>query len=232
MKKQLTQENIQELFSFVQSKYVRWQDVQFEIVDHLASAIEDLQENDPGISFNQGLKQVYSTFPITGFTNLVAAKEKAVYRYWWKRIGIFLIRFLKLPRIIFTLCLMMSIYVFLISFPQISPKVLFGLFIVYVVFLFFQKRKTTKLMQQNQKFLVVKSLLDISQVMLPVAITFPLNFLMNRNYEIVNTGQAFGIAILFTFLILFDYICTYHFPDMLKNEIEEKYRHLNIGFTN
>ncbi|MFZ1455121.1 MAG: hypothetical protein WAT46_03705 [Saprospiraceae bacterium] len=47
MEKQLTMEQIETLFSFVKSKYVRYIDVQYELVDHLASAIEDEMQRIP-----------------------------------------------------------------------------------------------------------------------------------------------------------------------------------------
>lgn len=85
MKNQLTEEQIADLFKFVESKGVRWKDVQFEIVDHLASSVEEIQEKNPEYSFNRALDKVYSKFPITGFVELVSDQEKVVSKIWKKK---------------------------------------------------------------------------------------------------------------------------------------------------
>lgn len=78
----LTDTQIQSLYKFVESKYVRYIDVQHEIVDHLACAIEDKMQEQPSLSFESALSQVYSQYPITGFALLVSSKEKALDKYW------------------------------------------------------------------------------------------------------------------------------------------------------
>lgn len=231
MKNQLTKENVDHLFTFVKSKYVHWEDVQYEIVDHLASSIEDVQEENPNIGFEEGLRKVYSKFPITGFTNLVAAKEKAVYRYWLRRVGIYMLQFFELPRVIFTLFLGLSIFSFLTLMPEKGPEILHILVSIILVFFFFVKRKTARFMKENNQFLVVRSLFDITQTSVVLAFVFPVNMMMG-DYSIGSNIHAAQIAILFTLLLLFDYASTYHFPEMLREEVEEKYSHLKINLAN
>jgi len=135
MTRQLTPIEIEKLFAFVRSKYVRWVDLQYEIVDHLATAIEDTITEDPTISFDRALQQVYSSFPITGFTNLVAAKQKALHRYW---IGLAAVAVLILTGMIISLIhkkrnghfskQLSEKYLFTSTFLGISAGVTFGVF--------------------------------------------------------------------------------------------------------
>ena len=55
MKPLISKENVNELFRFVESKNVPFKDVQFEIVDHLASGIEEEMIKDQNLNFNSAL---------------------------------------------------------------------------------------------------------------------------------------------------------------------------------
>ena len=85
MNQQLSKEQIDELFKFVKSKYVRYIDLQYELVDHLASAIEVEMEQDKNLTFSAALSKVYARFPVTGFTHFVAQKGAALVSYWRRR---------------------------------------------------------------------------------------------------------------------------------------------------
>lgn len=84
----LTNEQIDALFKFVKSKYVDYYDVQLELVDHLASEVEQKMATNPAVSFETALQQVYSGFGIFGFSDLVEQKQKAVNKrsrlLWWE----------------------------------------------------------------------------------------------------------------------------------------------------
>ncbi|PZR23710.1 MAG: hypothetical protein DI535_23440 [Citrobacter freundii] len=74
----LTNEQIQELHAFCYKHSVRYYDVQVELVDHLANAIEAQMEANPQLTFEDALRNVYKGFGVMGFGPLVAAKQKAV----------------------------------------------------------------------------------------------------------------------------------------------------------
>lgn len=99
---QLTKEQIEQLFEFTRKKYVRWYDLQIEIVDHLASRIEEEMDKNAGLSFEQALEQVYKGFGIFGFSQIVREKEaqleKAASRLWLKT----LMEYFTVPKIAFS----------------------------------------------------------------------------------------------------------------------------------
>ena len=47
----LSKEHIDQLFEFVKSKYVRYYDVQLDLVDHISDAIEDKMSKDNELTF-------------------------------------------------------------------------------------------------------------------------------------------------------------------------------------
>lgn len=77
----LTTEQVDQLFIFCRKRNVEYYDVQVELVDHLANAIEDKMAAQPTISFEEALKQVYKSFGSAGFAPLVKEKQKAARKY-------------------------------------------------------------------------------------------------------------------------------------------------------
>ena len=65
----LSKSQIDHLFEFTRKKYVRYDDVRFEIVDHLASDIENQMSEDSELSFESALKRTYSKFPLLDLHN-------------------------------------------------------------------------------------------------------------------------------------------------------------------
>lgn len=83
----LTKEQIAYLFKFCEKHYVYHYDVQVELVDHLANAIELEMSRDEKISFNHALDHVYAGFGVMGFAPIVREKSEQVRRmakkqYW------------------------------------------------------------------------------------------------------------------------------------------------------
>lgn len=123
--KKLTPEQIDNLFELCEFHNVHYYDVQIEIVDHIASAIEELWVTKPKMPFEEAVFQVCEQFGVepffhaaydsllppisgkclsekSGFETIKEAKEKELRRKYnrlqWKYIG----EFFKLPKIILT----------------------------------------------------------------------------------------------------------------------------------
>ena len=84
----LTDAQIDALFNFVKKKNVDYYDLQLELVDHLASEVEQQLTTDPTVSFEAALQKVYARFGIFGFTEVLEQKQKALARrdarVWWQ----------------------------------------------------------------------------------------------------------------------------------------------------
>ena len=87
----LSNEQIQQLFLFTEKKFVRWYDLQVELVDHLANKIEAEMSADKALSFERALGNVYASFGIFGFAKIVREKEEALRKannkLLWQEIG-------------------------------------------------------------------------------------------------------------------------------------------------
>lgn len=89
----LSDEQIQDLFSFTQKKGVHWYDLQLEIVDHLACRIEEEMEADGLLNFEAALAKVYKGFGIFGLSKIVQEKQahlqRAARKMWWTEVKVF-----------------------------------------------------------------------------------------------------------------------------------------------
>lgn len=106
----LNESQIDHLFQFVRSKYVRYYDVQLELVDHLASAIEKEMASHEFLTFEQALQRVYGRWPITGFAQFIEEKRKGLKKYWRRRFWAYLRQYFRLPKILIALLLALVFY--------------------------------------------------------------------------------------------------------------------------
>jgi len=83
----LSEVEINKLFRFTEKKLVHWYDLQIEIVDHLASCIEDEMTADSKLTFDLALEKVYNGFGIFGFAKIVQERQiqlaKMAKNRWW-----------------------------------------------------------------------------------------------------------------------------------------------------
>ncbi|PZP46027.1 MAG: hypothetical protein DI598_12635 [Pseudopedobacter saltans] len=73
----LSQNDIDFLFQFCTKHGVKYYDVQVELVDHLASAIEAEMANKPNLLFEDCLQKEYKSFGKVGFSKLLSERKKA-----------------------------------------------------------------------------------------------------------------------------------------------------------
>jgi hypothetical protein len=86
----LNETQIQALFTFTEKKFVKYYDLQVELVDHLANKIEELMSEDKSLTFERALGNVYEKFGIFGFAKIVSEKQneltKSYNKNLWKEI--------------------------------------------------------------------------------------------------------------------------------------------------
>lgn len=133
----LTEAQIEELYAFTRKKYVEYYDVQTELVDHLATSIEEKMSESSNINFETALQQVYSQFGIFGFSELVEKKamEAAIKGRKLFRKSFF--EYFKLPKILlFVMILLVSYKVFEISNNDFIAYCFYAIIVIFnVVFI-------------------------------------------------------------------------------------------------
>lgn len=79
---------LEEIQAFISRKGVKYLDVQMEILDHVASGVEERMTMEPSLSFEDALKQTHASFGIFGFSgvedSIVNAMSKKYNKIFWK----------------------------------------------------------------------------------------------------------------------------------------------------
>lgn len=153
MEKRLTTEQIDALFAFTKKHLVEHYDVQVELVDHLANAIEAQWAENPNVSFEDALQKEYKNFGVFGFSGLVEKKQVALKNHYWKLIKKEFISFFSVPKIILSAVLFYVLFNFYANhnsfFYKYELLIRFG-FIALTLGIYIYQRVKTK----NKKFLV------------------------------------------------------------------------------
>ena len=107
---QLTDNHIQQLYTFTKKHYVEHYDVQTELVDHLANDIEEIITENPALSFEEARAMAFKKFGVFGFMDVVDEKRKQLEKKYFKILLNMIKDWFKLPKIIVTLAIFMVFY--------------------------------------------------------------------------------------------------------------------------
>lgn len=132
--KQVTKEQIQELYQFTKAHRIRYYDLQTEVVDHLASAIEAKWAENPNLPFQKALKEVYTGFGIFGFGKLEDEKRATIHTKIKRNVWKYVQSFLTPPKVLWTLIVVFLWYQCLL---QIGSAVVIINYIGFVLGLLF-----------------------------------------------------------------------------------------------
>ncbi|KEZ93440.1 hypothetical protein [Nonlabens ulvanivorans] len=119
----LNDSQIEDLYAFTRKHYVEYYDLQTELVDHLANAIEDQWELKPHLSFEDALQIEFKKFGVFGFMEVVEERQKVLSKKYSKLIWKHLKEYFKLPKIILLISLTVGLY-YLIELAIVDRSVL------------------------------------------------------------------------------------------------------------
>lgn len=151
----LNTNQIEKIEDFIDSKNVEFYDIKVELVDHLASAIEEELTKFPSLSFSDVLLSKYKEFGLFGFSDFVENRTSAVYsesrRKYWKQF----LEFFKVPKLVYTVLIYVLFYFIFQTFYLIHPVAIIGSIIIplglysFITFLKMKKEIKAKLVQKQ-----------------------------------------------------------------------------------
>ena len=98
----LTPSQIDQLYIFTRQHYVEYYDLQTELVDHLANAIEEQWQENPKLSFNEALNIEFKKFGVFGFMDVIDQRKGAMNKKYSKIVWQNFKNFFGIPQIIGT----------------------------------------------------------------------------------------------------------------------------------
>jgi len=133
--RKITEQEINQIFDFTKKHYVEFYDVQVELVDHLANAIEDQWKENPDILFEDALQIEFKKFGIFGFTGLVEQKQTELHKYYNKMLWGELLKFISIPKVVVTIALYLAVFFFLKNTGEMGE--ILGLGFLFLSFTWF-----------------------------------------------------------------------------------------------
>jgi hypothetical protein len=231
--RKITSEQIDDLFSFCEEQDVYHYDLQIELVDHLAAAIEQKWKENPKLTYEKALWAVFDQFGNSGFRKIRRAKERALRKKYsrvlWQYIG----EFFKLPKIILTIAITLGLFgIFRRSENNLDTFLL--LLFPYLIFLaiiqFMNKKKYQISLVSGKSFLLndhlkwIKSRFDVSFQVPTFALIFYTEYLKNTNaYHAHNAYIEFLLAFLVTFFSIFLVAMSIYVPKRIKEDFTHEF---------
>ncbi len=234
MSRKITKEENEKLFEFCKRHYVYYYDLQIELVDHLASAIEEQWENNPKLSFEEALKKTFGKFGISGFSKIKEKKQKELRRKYNRLLWKFFLEFYKLPKVIMTFVFTIGLFILFqttnkpawIVLTYIALMTIFGIYCFY----FFAPKNYKINLVPFKKFMLIEHLKAI-QVSVIFLGYFPLQSITWFNlFEKHNYNHWIMFAISF-FMVAFSILLYGQFifiPKKIKEHFMEHFAEFTV----
>jgi len=227
MSKTLSDSEIKGLYFYTKVQNIPYEDVQHEIVDHLATAVES--QSNPNDSFRKRLKNYSDTLPKQFFSDFEKQHRRSLTKLWWSRFW----KGFTFKTIIISILSSSFLYVLLKkTFPFFNDFFSDNLFLIsflafqcFVQYLSLKRLRKIDYSKQLITFHYASMVTIIFCAVSPFLLLL-INFQM-KHYPMYNLS---GI-LLISFLLASTYILSFVLPKQLYSDIENKYKHLKIKLS-
>ena len=223
----LSAQQIDQLYAFTRQHFVEWYDLQSELVDHLANAIEQEWEQNPNRTFDEILNKEFQKFGVFGFMDVVEERQKFLNRKYSRLIWSYYREFFGLPKIILTIALVYGIHAIIQLFnnSNIFPTIVVSFLLIFGFFTFrkryYLKQKANK---TGMKWLfedIMINRVSLLLFLLPSGIIKFFNFFQN-NFEPSEWSLIIG-EIAFVLVGLLVYIQLVIVPKRVATDLAKIY---------
>jgi hypothetical protein len=228
----LTPAQIDQLYTFTKQHYVEYYDLQTELVDHLANAIELEWETNPSLSFETLLNKEFKKFGVFGFMDVVEEKQKAMnkkHNNWvWNHFK----AFFKLPKIIGTLLSVLLLFHMMKSIT-ISHEVATLLTLIILIFLWaglirMNKKRIKTAKEEGKKWLLKDIIYGYSSMAGMSYLPFQI-VLHFENHP--NQIMLFFMSLFIVSMLIFEYIILFEIPSKAQEYLEKTYPEYKLSLT-
>lgn len=221
----LSSEQIEQLYQFTRQHFVEWYDLQTELVDHLANAIEAEWEQHPKLTFEEVLNLEFKKFGVFGFMDVVEKRQGALNKKYNKLVFSELKKFFSVPKIIGTFSAIGLVFYSLKSFQEsfLIMKIAFVLSsLICFVGIWWLARKIKKNTVQTGKKWLFKDIIFgygsfTGFINLPIQLSINLE---GRNYP---DWFLLSLSFLLIVLVLLEYIVLILIPSTAEEYLKATY---------
>ncbi len=221
----LTAEQIERLYQFTRQHYVEYYDLQTELVDHLANAIEEQWQQNPKLSFENALQIEFKKFGVFGFMDVVEQRQSALNKKYNKLVLNELKTFFSVPKIIGTISAV-GIVFYLLRYLQESLFIVQTLFFFLIISYFIgisilMRRNKIRRKQNGKKWLLKEIIYGYSSI--AGLINIPIQFAIHIDDAKYNDGFLILVSFLLIILALTEYVMLILIPSKAEDFLKETY---------
>lgn len=225
----LTPNQIERLYLFTRQHYVEFYDLQTELVDHLANAIEQQWQENPKLPFEDALQIEFKKFGVFGFMNVVEQRQAALNKKYNNIVWHHFKTFFQIPQILGTFS---AIGILFFGLKMLSnAAVIISVFALIIMISFwisvsYMARKRKKRAQKNgKKWLLNEIIYGFSSF---VSLSYlPFQFLVHFE-KIYSDTMLFVFSIVLVFMLLIEYIILIVIPSKAEDYLKETYPEYEI----
>jgi hypothetical protein len=225
--RKLTTEEIENLHEYCFFRSVSQFDVQVEIVDHLASAIENLWKTNPEMPFEEAVYQLGDEFGgDLGFMTIRQEKEKALKKKYRRLLWKFVADYYRFPKIMVTLLISLSFYTAL-YFSENDQWIIISLVVLFfgfTTFYNFYYRRTHLQLKIKDGYRFLLSEISIKGVLYYTIISCGPAFIMKASHEshFSTVGSILFSAFMSFYLVMLYGDC-FFIPKKIQEHFSEQY---------
>jgi hypothetical protein len=146
----LTAPQIDHLFTFTRQHYVEWYDLQSELVDHLANAIETQWQEKPKRNFDEALNVEFKKFGVFGFMDVIEKRQAILKKKYNGLVWQHFKDFFGIPKIVLTLVMTLGLYLVL-KLSDYREYIFLGIFLVLFIVIFYEVYKNHKATKKRKQ---------------------------------------------------------------------------------
>jgi hypothetical protein len=230
----LTPEQITDLFAFCEEQGVYHYDVQVELVDHLACAIEQKWEANPGFSYDYAFRSVYNDFEPKSFVRIRREREKELRRKYNRLQWNYIAEFYRLPKIILTIAITFALFLitrFTENDLQVNMIILGAFVVGLILYLSISHPEKRRLdIIRGKSFLLYDHFLMwkwmvVSVCLTPFGLLNSLTLLLKEytNWISYQWVDELAIAIFMSFFFIFSIAITVYTPKRIKEDFTNEF---------
>lgn len=218
MQSKLTYQQIKRLYLFTKEHYVTHVELQRYLVKELAEKIDEIQQNNSEIGFEEALNIAFKSYGIFGFSEIEEKLVSVLHKsYTWFFIRYYIKRFLNSKNLLlvlsYTLTATFFYYTDLKDFFTVSTIVLLFACLIYQLIIL---KKKNKLKRKSQKAsLIEEALQNTFQIMIPIL------FVPQFYLHFYNSYNPYDYILIHLFILIFiSYIYVVNF-NIDRNQIKQ-----------
>lgn len=201
----LDQAQLDSIKVFIRKRGFTQTDLQYEILDHVASLVEDKMNAQPELSFDAAVTLAHQDFGILGFSTVEDAMRKSLEKQYWNQVKAEFYSWIRFPSVFLVVGFGFLLYLASQMFPAVW--MVSGVMISYLLaylFLFLRAKKAS-----NKYRYTLTSQASIAYTVIVPNMLFQLFFHLANYFDLIESHERLtsGFAVAFALLTLVCVFC-------------------------